>query len=78
MSALRGVSIILDRIGALCAGFARDKIGIAVLLLTAGALFRVASTLVERIVPARAKDPALTMAEIKKLEAIRKAQLAAP
>ena len=47
---------------------------IPVLLLTAGALFRVASTLVERIVSARAKDPALTMAEIKKLEAIRKAQ----
>lgn len=54
-----------------------NRIGVfnvAIPLLMAGALFTVCSQLIERLVPAKAKDPDMSLAEIEKLEEIRRAE----
>jgi type III secretory pathway component EscS len=47
---------------------------IAIPLLVAGMLFTVSSHIIERLLPAKARDPDISLTEIEKLEQIRRAE----
>lgn len=77
------ISAPVALVGLVAGGFASmivtegtNKIGvfnIAIPLLTAGMLFVVASKLLERMLPAKARDPDMSMAEVERLEQIGRA-----
>jgi type III secretory pathway component EscS len=51
---------------------------VAIPLLVAGMLFTLSSRLIENLLPAKARDPDMSLAEVEQLEQIRRAEDHAP